>query len=88
MEQLEKYILLMFQNLKKIMEQLKKYILLMFQNLKKIMEQLKKYILLMFQNNSNCSRQVILLIMPNRKKWNYLAVKKPSALLRGITSKH
>ena len=27
-------------------------------------------------------------MIPNREKWHYLAVKKPSAFLRGITSKH
>ena len=50
----------------------------------------KKYIWLTFQNNSNREKQVILLIILNREKWrwNYLAVKKLSALLRGITSKH
>ena len=32
--------------------------------------------------------QVIILMIPNGEKWHYLAVKKISALLRGITSKH
>ena len=32
--------------------------------------------------------QVILLMITDRKKWHYLAVKSLSALLRGITSKH
>ena len=32
--------------------------------------------------------QVILLMVADSKKWHYLAVKKLSALLRGITSKH
>ena len=32
--------------------------------------------------------QVILLMITNGKKWHYLAVKKLSALFRGITSKH
>ena len=27
-------------------------------------------------------------MIPNGKGWDYLAVKKPSVLLRGITSKH
>ena len=27
-------------------------------------------------------------MIPNEEKWHYLAVKKLSALLRGITSKH
>ena len=33
------------------------------------------------------SKQVNLLMIPNGEKWHYLAVKKLSALLRGITSK-
>ena len=40
--------------------------------------------------NSNCEKQIILLIIPNEEKeglWHYLAVKKLSTLLRGITSK-
>ena len=31
---------------------------------------------------------LILLMIPNGEKWHYLAVKKLSTLLRGITSKH
>ena len=48
----------------------------------------------MFQNitqidNSNREKQVILLMIPNRKgRWHYLAVKKLSALLRVITLKN
>ena len=40
--------------------------------------------------NSNCEKQIILLMIPNKEKegWHYLAVKKLSTLLRGITSKH
>ena len=40
--------------------------------------------------NSNCEKQIIILINPNKEKdgWYYLAVKRLSALLRGITSKH
>ena len=40
--------------------------------------------------DSNCEKQIILLTIPNEEKegWNYLAIKKLSALLRGITSKH
>ena len=37
--------------------------------------------------NSNCEKQVLLTI-PNEEKRHYLAVKKLSALLRGITSKN
>ena len=40
------------------------------------------------KNNSSHENQVILLMIPNRKRYDYLAVKKLSALLRGITSKH
>ena len=47
--------------------------------------------------NSNCEKQVILLMISSREirvakserwQWHYLAVKKLSPLLRGITSKH
>ena len=40
------------------------------------------------KHNSNREKQVILLTISNGEKWHYLAVKKLSALLRGITSKH
>ena len=40
--------------------------------------------------NSNCEKQIILSMIPKEEKegWHYLAVKKLSTLLRGITSKH
>ena len=48
--------------------------------------------------DSNCKRQIILLMFPNEEKegpeakskgrWHYLALKRLSTLLRGITSKH
>ena len=38
--------------------------------------------------NSNHEKQVTLLMIPNEKGWYYLTVKKLSALLRRITSKH
>ena len=40
--------------------------------------------------NSNCEKQIILLMIPDEKKegWHYLSVKKLSPLLRTITSKH
>ena len=40
--------------------------------------------------NSNCEKQIILLMTSSQEKegWHYLTVKKLSALLRGITSKH
>ena len=37
---------------------------------------------------SNREKQVILLMISDREKWHYLAVRKLSALLRGISSKH
>ena len=48
------------------------------------------------KHKSNHEKQVILLMIPNGEKreaksegrWQYLAVKKLSALLRGVTSKH
>ena len=40
--------------------------------------------------NSNSEKQIILLIIANEEKegWHYLAVKKLSTILTGITSKH
>ena len=38
--------------------------------------------------NSNCEKQVILLMNSNREKWYYLAVKTFSTLLWGITLKN
>ena len=40
--------------------------------------------------NSDCEKQIIILMIPNKEKerWHYLAVRKLSALLRGITPKH
>ena len=40
--------------------------------------------------NSNCEKQVILLMIPNKEKevWHCLAVKTFSAFLSGVTSKH
>ena len=40
------------------------------------------------QNNFKRENQVILLMITGGKKWHYLAVKRLSALLRGITSNH
>ena len=36
--------------------------------------------------NSNREKQVIFLMIPNGEGWHYLAVKKLSALLRGIAT--
>ena len=38
--------------------------------------------------NLERENQVILLLISDGEKWHYLAAKKLSALLRGITSKH
>ena len=65
--------------LRKVMWQL----LLIFYILKK-----KKYVRLIYQKiNLNCEKQIILLMIPNEKKegWHYLAIKKLSVLLTGIT---
>ena len=40
------------------------------------------------KHNSNREKQVFLLMIPNGEGWHYPTVKKLSALLRGITSKH
>ena len=48
-------------------------------------EKEKVYIAFVSKHNSKCEKQIILLIIPNRKGWHYLVVKKLSALLRGIT---
>ena len=40
------------------------------------------------KHNSDCKKQIILLVIPNGEGWHYLAVKKLPALLRGNTSKH
>ena len=42
----------------------------------------------MFQNISQNEKKVILIMIPNREGWHYIAVKKLSALLRGRTSKN
>ena len=42
----------------------------------------------MSKHNLNRENQIILLTITGGGKWHYLAVKKLSALLRGITSKH
>ena len=40
------------------------------------------------KHNSNHKKRVILLMIPNGEKWQYLPVKILSVLLRRITSKH
>ena len=49
-----------------------------------------KEIRLAYKSKYNLKRknQVILLMITDGKKWHYLAVKKLSSLLRGITSNH
>ena len=49
---------------------------------------LKKNPAYVSKQNSNCEKQVIHLIIPNREECHHLAVKKLSTLLRRITSKH
>ena len=49
---------------------------------------MNKYLAYILKDNSNYEKQIILLTIPNGERWNYLAVKIISALLRGITSKH
>ena len=44
----------------------------------------KKYILPSFQNITKIVKKQVLMI-PNGKGWHYLALKKLSTLLRGIT---
>ena len=54
-----------------------------------ILEKKKKHILPMFQNiNSNHKKKVILLMILRGAGWRDLAVKKLSAVLLEITSKH
>ena len=48
----------------------------------------KIYPAYVLKHNSNCEKQVILLMIPNGEGSHYLAIKKLSALLRVITSKH
>ena len=43
------------------------------------------------KHNLTCEKQIVFLMIPNKVqegRWHYLAVKKLSALLHGITSKH
>ena len=40
------------------------------------------------KNNLTCNKQVILLMITNGEKWQYLTVKNLPGLLRGITSTH
>ena len=47
----------------------------------------KKYPAYVSKHNSKCEKQVNFLMTPNGEWWHYLAVKKLSVLLIGITSK-
>ena len=51
---------------------------------------LKKQHIHISKNNSNCEKEIIILINSNGEAWHYLAAKKEklSALLRGTMSKH
>ena len=40
------------------------------------------------KRNSNCKKQIILLIISNGEGWYYVAVKELFGLLHGITSKY
>ena len=48
----------------------------------------KTYPAYVSKHNSNREKQAIFLMIPNGEGWDYLAVKRLSTLLRGITSKH
>ena len=48
----------------------------------------KVYLVYVSKHNSNGEKQVILLMIPNGKRWHYLAVKILPAFLRGIMSRH
>ena len=47
----------------------------------------EKYSLIMFQNITEIVKNSFFLRISNGEKWYYLAVRKLSVLLRGITSK-
>ena len=51
------------------------------------MLEMKKYILIMFQNTTQIVKNNFFLRISNGEKWHYLAVRKLSVLLRGITSR-
>ena len=53
-----------------------------------VFEKRKNISCLCLKHNSDREKQVILLMIPNGDRWYYLAVKKLSALLKGIKSKH
>ena len=46
------------------------------------MPKMIKYILLTFQNNSKREKQVILLMIPNKESWYYIAVKKTISIIK------
>ena len=48
----------------------------------------KTYPAYVSKHNSNREKQAIFLMIPSGEGWDYLAVKRLSALLRGIASKH
>ena len=53
-----------------------------------ILKKEKMYPAYVLKHNSGCEKQFIILMIPNGKKWHYLSVKKLSALLKRIMSKH
>ena len=48
----------------------------------------KMYPAYVSKHNWNFENQVILLMIPNGEGWHYMVLRKLSALLRGIKSKH
>ena len=61
-----------------------------FLNISYILKKREKCPACISKFNSNCEKQIIILININDEKesWHYLAVKKLSTLLHGITLKH
>ena len=53
-----------------------------------MLKEKKIYPAYILKQNSNHEKQFILLTILNGEGWHYLEVKKPSALLRAIMSKH
>ena len=48
----------------------------------------KKFSVFVSKHNSNCKKQVFLLVIPSGEGWYNITLKTLPALLRGITSKH
>ena len=67
----------------KKLRKINRKLLIMFCMLKKK----KMYLAYVSKHTSNSEKQFLFLMIPNEEGWHNLAVKNPSALLRGITSK-